>query len=453
MQSDFFDNKVKEAADHHHPAYDEQAWKGMEKLLNKHLPQKDDNRRRFLFFILLFLLLGGGSWLLISQPWKNGNPVADTNKTNPVTTPSNESNKELKKETATINDKSPIPGDLPVDPKDVIEKANEKTPSQNKNPLTVNERRNDPLAVAIKKTIKTNKPTNSVIDAKNERTEEKTFEPNKTELVTITEAAKTIVTSEPIANNNAPLVKTTPVTENKAIKKDEIKKDEPVVATEKTAKKNKNRSTKASPFFLSISAGPDISMAGQSPLGHTRLLAGIGVGYTFKDRITIRSGFYSGRKIYSASPDQYNPPPEFWTYYPYLQSVDANCKVYEIPLTVSYDFGRSAKHKWFGSAGLSSYLMNEESYKYYYKYSPTSSTIYNKKITIQNENKHFLSVLTLSAGYKRNLSKKVFVMAEPYVKMPLVGIGYGKVKLNSGGVLFTVGVRPFNAKKPVTSNK
>jgi len=51
MQFEEFDKKVKEAADHHHPAYDEQAWAKMEKLLNKHLPQKEERKKRFLFFI------------------------------------------------------------------------------------------------------------------------------------------------------------------------------------------------------------------------------------------------------------------------------------------------------------------------------------------------------------------------------------------------------------------
>ena len=47
MQSDFFDNKVKEAADHHHPAYDEQAWGRMEKMLDEHLPREKKKRRGF----------------------------------------------------------------------------------------------------------------------------------------------------------------------------------------------------------------------------------------------------------------------------------------------------------------------------------------------------------------------------------------------------------------------
>ncbi|MBK5273070.1 MAG: hypothetical protein JJE22_18880, partial [Bacteroidia bacterium] len=69
MQSEEFDKKIIEAAEHHHPAYDENAWEKMEKLLDKHLPQKKDDKRRGIFFLLLFLLLGGSiAFLIINKP-------------------------------------------------------------------------------------------------------------------------------------------------------------------------------------------------------------------------------------------------------------------------------------------------------------------------------------------------------------------------------------------------
>jgi hypothetical protein len=33
---------------------------------------------------------------------------------------------------------------------------------------------------------------------------------------------------------------------------------------------------------------------------------------------------------------------------------------------------------------------------------------------------------------------------EPYFKLPLQGVGYGKVKLNSGGIVFTLSTRLFD---------
>src|ERR1043165_3207324 len=70
MQFDQFDKKFRDAAQHHHPAYDEKAWSKMEKLLDKHMPGK--NNRRFIVFWMLGigLLLTG---LFVYQPWKNSN--------------------------------------------------------------------------------------------------------------------------------------------------------------------------------------------------------------------------------------------------------------------------------------------------------------------------------------------------------------------------------------------
>src|SRR5258705_8675942 len=89
MQSEEFDKKVKEAADHHHPSYDEKAWEKMERLLNKHLPQKKDDRRRYILFLLLFLLTGGGVYLMIARPWQSGKPLLISEKTNPQNAPIN----------------------------------------------------------------------------------------------------------------------------------------------------------------------------------------------------------------------------------------------------------------------------------------------------------------------------------------------------------------------------
>jgi len=90
MQFEDFDNKIKEAAENHHPAYDEKAWMKMEKLLDKHLPQKEDNRKRFIFF-LLFLAGLGLAGLLILKTRNTAKPVAHTSQPavqEPVTLPS-----------------------------------------------------------------------------------------------------------------------------------------------------------------------------------------------------------------------------------------------------------------------------------------------------------------------------------------------------------------------------
>ncbi len=150
---------------------------------------------------------------------------------------------------------------------------------------------------------------------------------------------------------------------------------------------------------------------------------------------------FISKKIYSATPAQYNLPA---ANYSYLEKINANCNVIDIPLNIDYYFDQKGKHNWFVSTGLSSYLMKKESYDYVYK--TPGGQVYNKDWTIKNQNKHFFSILNLSAAYQYFLNQRFTLAVQPYVDLPLTGIGAGKVKLNSGGILFTVKVKPFLEK-------
>ena len=203
-------------------------------------------------------------------------------------------------------------------------------------------------------------------------------------------------------------------------------------------------SQKKSAFAITITALPDLSVVGTNRTGKIKMGYGAGLSYTL-NRITFRSGFYVGKKVYTAGPDEYhskNPWPGNFI----LDKVDADCKVYEIPFLLSYNFSQSKRSNWFFSSGLSTYLMKRETYGYYYEYRG-SPTVYQKTTTINNEYKHFFSIVNLSAGYERKLNNRLSITAEPYIKVPLDGIGYGKIQLNSAGVAVTLSVKPFAPKK------
>ena len=52
----------------------------------------------------------------------------------------------------------------------------------------------------------------------------------------------------------------------------------------------------------------------------------------------------------------------------------------------------------------------------------------------------------LGLGYERKLSSGFSFTVSPYVKLPLSGVGFGKVKLTSGGVMVSAVVKPFARK-------
>jgi hypothetical protein len=76
-------------------------------------------------------------------------------------------------------------------------------------------------------------------------------------------------------------------------------------------------------------------------------------------------------------------------------------RVYEIPLSLHYRIGNNSKTSVAIRAGIASLLMKKETYDYDYKYGNGVINCH-KSYSISNENKHWLSVLSLSGDININ---------------------------------------------------
>lgn len=478
MQFEEFDKKIKEAAENHHPAYDEQAWAKMNKLLDKHMPEKEERRRRFAWLFFLLFLAGGagvfyGVQSLVSSnsavpsfsSSRNGSgelvPDIAKDKNLPVikdqegtvsristgSSRENNSSDELaNQEAKNLNErgsakmKNPgtITGDLSA------------TRKSGNNPVTGNKvpagqhAPADPSftsGIAKKKKKGTGVPAevNSGVRVDDQADKQpipannnliiasQTPAPDKIALQSITDT----ISGQPVAViSGAPQLTDTI-----------SKSDAGTTADVPLTQEKKQSPVKQSRFFLTLSAGPDVSFTANGKPGQLIPVTGIGIGYIFRDRFSLRAGFYNADKKYTASPSAYNAPASFYNYYPYLVKVDADCRVYEIPVSLGYHFGARKNHSWFASATLSSYLMKRETYNYSYKTSAWG-TVQQREWSLYNSNQHLFSVLGISGGYQRKITNRISFIAEPYLRMPVSGVGYGKVKLNSAGVLFSLAVEP-----------
>ncbi|MBL7725467.1 MAG: hypothetical protein JNK27_15065 [Chitinophagaceae bacterium] len=455
MRFEDLDKKFKEAADHHHPAYDEKAWTKMEKLLDKHLPQEKERKRRIFLWLFLFLVIGGAG-LLIGKPFRQDKQAAQSEKNiqekknnDAVQSATGNTGVSVIKKNSPINEKSFENKPDAADNSDNSTAKNVVIAEQTdfeKQTIAISSSAGQKKKMTGKKQAKDDQPFAPINQASDNPSTPLVNTPSGDSVSSkpneVTDNNATIK----IADNKKEISLMPDVTANSdkvIIKKDSAVTQTDIAAQQNTKeKKSKTKNSKSSAFFFTATAGPDISFTRNDRPGKISPVLGLGMGYTFKDRFTIRTGFYTASKIYTASPEAYHPPDIFYTFYPYLEKVEADCKVYEIPLTISYNFGITGKQNWFVSAGLSSYLMKRETYNYFYKNFPSGPT-YNSEWTIENENKHLFSVFTLSGGYQRQLSRSVSIIAEPYVKLPSGGVGYGKVKLNSAGLLFSVGIKPF----------
>ena len=77
--------------------------------------------------------------------------------------------------------------------------------------------------------------------------------------------------------------------------------------------------------------------------------------------------------------------------------------------------------------------MKKEDYAYTYYY-PQTGQVYLYEHTYKNESRNILSIANLSVGYTKKLGKVAELRLEPYVKIPLGGVGYGELPLLSTGI-------------------
>jgi hypothetical protein len=454
MQDEELDKLINDAANQHHPPYNDTSWGKMKQLLDKHLPQKKD-RKKFIFWIFLFLLAGGGATIGILQPWKNTTAKNIDNKktvtantqgiavtagnndtvTNTNTTATNSLAKQkigINNTTATdaAGSQKIIAGIKPV----IADKEVQSLPYN----ARTGYRQKSRSSVKVKKpTIYFDEEVNAAIQKT--KPEKNNDAGNTTTLLSDAEKQNDIAQSpvNKLADDKMDEV---------AAKTDSITAEKEKTNTEKKPGAQQNKKTDksfASNFAVALSAGADVSYVSINNAGKLKSFYGAGVRYNLGKHFTVSSGLFVSRKIYTASPDQYKFAGGGTR--PNLVQINADCKIYEIPLTMYYNFKQVKNHNWFGAIGLSSYLMKNESYDYLYK-NPTGQT-WNYVKEISNENEHYFSVLTLSAGYQYKISNRFSFIAEPYIKLPLKGVGYGKIKLNSAGILFTAAIKPFVKKK------
>jgi hypothetical protein len=460
MQDEEIDKLITDVANQHHPPYDDTAWGKMEHLLDQHLPQKKDNRR-YILLLLLFLLFGSGITVAIIQPWKNkNNAVAAVNNSNTVqsavtatTTGTSNNNTSNPQQVVTDNAANKIP--VNQQNNNVAAKADNVVGAVNTDDVAAiskNQSNTDKTVAAGKSrlskskgkvTLKIKKP---VDDTNDNVTAASTTVDIDTDKSSVTDK-KDVTVSNQSANNIAETPKV-----NTSDKKDDNKTAKNTASENDAAKNNANTAVNekqskdkrfTSNIALTFSTGVDLSYVDISNPGKIQVAYGAGLRYSLSKHLSIGSGIYVSKKIYTASPYEYKFPGG--STYPNLKSINADCKVYEIPVTLAYNFGAAKNHSWFGAAGLSSLLMKRETYDYFYQ-TPTGQS-YSYAKTITNENKHYFSVLTISGGYQYNLGNRIALLAEPYLKLPLGGVGAGKIKLNSTGLLFTAAVKPFGKVK------
>ncbi|MBZ5856776.1 PorT family protein [Flavihumibacter profundi] len=431
-QYNSFDDLFREAVRQPGPPVNEEAWQKMEAMLD----DEKKKRRRIIFWWWWFgaLLLIGGTIavtkFLRSPGIENDQPAAkiqqqliESNKTNRNISPSNPINGKnenllVKADTQTksiaetgvsqISENGIDAGIKPIVPGVKAARKEQR-------------RKSEISKISIGQNIKQTK--NGKVKQKNGGETQELG--NHDEVLVQPESVET---AQPvIADTVKPIAQETP--ENLAKRSADSMTQQ--AATSQAA--SKKITAKLAHLYIYGAGAPEWSFVKSRGVGDAALSFGGGVGYSFNKHWAIQAGIFRSGKIYTAGEGDYTPKPGSYYDNPnyVIESVDADCSVLEIPISVRYIFAQRKKNNWFAIAGLSSAIMKKEHYEYdYLRYgNPVYSTH-----TFETGVFNLFSSASVSVGYERVLNKKISILAAPYFNIPLRGIGEGKVFIYSFGL-------------------
>lgn len=209
------------------------------------------------------------------------------------------------------------------------------------------------------------------------------------------------------------------------------KKVDSLLIANKEIKKQSTGNKHQSKWSVGLVTGAEWSKVKHNSIGSMEMNYGVTVQYRFAPRWSIESGLLVVPKVYTARKEDYHKAVN----YPNdLKTIDAVCRVFDVPLNLRYDILQKQNNQLFVSTGLSSFWMQKEDYTFTYELNGNSL---QNEISVYNENRHLFSVGNIAVGYEyawNNFS----LQAVPYLKLPLKGIGMGKVDVGSSGIQLSI---------------
>jgi hypothetical protein len=179
--------------------------------------------------------------------------------------------------------------------------------------------------------------------------------------------------------------------------------------------------------YIGIIGAPDLSTVKMQATKGVGTTWGLLLGYSFNSHWAVESGVYLDRKKYYTAGEYFKGADQ--PSYPTLKSVNGSCNMWEIPLNVRYNFNPGSKITWFATAGASSYLMTKQEYYYQYEGVPRAT---DWSTTVHAN--YLFSIINLSGGFEQRIGRIGNLRIEPYVRIPLSGIGTGRLPIMSAGL-------------------
>ena len=113
-----------------------------------------------------------------------------------------------------------------------------------------------------------------------------------------------------------------------------------------------------------------------------------------------------------------------------IMDVKSSTDFLQIPIHVRYDLKNRNDHRFFAAAGFSSYILFKESNSYHTMHNGNEAMMYS---TYKNRDSYFAGSFDVSIGYEKDIGNTATLRIEPYLQLPLKGVGVGELQLKTAG--------------------
>jgi hypothetical protein len=191
-------------------------------------------------------------------------------------------------------------------------------------------------------------------------------------------------------------------------------------------------------FSFGLVMAPDFSTVGSvSNFYDPGYKIGASVEFAITENLSVSTGVMQTMVRYSAGSSTYNPP-VYWAGDISPDEMIGECLLFDIPINLRYNFWNFNRSRIFASAGLSSYVMMNEEYRFTYGENyPGQLENWNSR----TGTRHWFSNAGFSLGLEMDLHPSWSLRAEPYIRVPIQEIGWGNVKLYSMGSFVSLNYR------------
>jgi Outer membrane protein beta-barrel domain len=194
-----------------------------------------------------------------------------------------------------------------------------------------------------------------------------------------------------------------------------------------------NKKNKNARLYFKIEAGLQSNQVESQGFGKSGISAGLFAGYRLNRHVSVETGigwskryFFTDAKHFDMSKAGSGMPANM-----ILISLKSKSNIFEIPVSFRYLIHQNNNAAWSLVAGLSSFIYSKESNDYLALVNGQQQIV---KGRYTNHKSYFSAAAQFGAGYEYNLNKRTHVNFEPYIQVPLKGIGIGQVQLMTAGL-------------------